>query len=190
MALDFFDLQSMRKNHPAWRLMSAGSEQADPFPRRAGEDLDDWAHSDKGRLRKFYPPGNDEALGEHSLTVESCDSYQMRLREWIQGKIDAEEQRVERINHSMSAIEFNTDCYIALEIQPSADNEIRLFRQELKSCTEGSFTGTGDDQYTEGKFVQVKSIIDRFKSRDDSTDMDRRWTDKVTDVRNWFTFAA
>ncbi len=31
------------------------------FPRTATQYLDDWAVNDKGWLRKFYPPGSDEA---------------------------------------------------------------------------------------------------------------------------------
>ena len=38
--------------------------------------------------------------------------------------------------------------------------------------------------------MQVKAIIDRFRGRDGTSDQDRRWTAKVTDVRNWFLFAA
>ena len=37
---------------------------------------------------------------------------------------------------------------------------------------------------------QVKAIVDRFRGREGLTELDRRWTSKVTDVRNWFLFAA
>ena len=46
------------------------------------------------------------------------------------------------------------------------------------------------DQYSEQKFLQVSRIIERFRGRDGLTEADRRWTRFVTDVRNWFTFAA
>jgi uncharacterized protein YPO0396 len=36
----------------------------------------------------------------------------------------------------------------------------------------------------------VKAIIDRFRGRDGLTELDRRWTAKVTDVRSWFLFGA
>jgi uncharacterized protein YPO0396 len=36
----------------------------------------------------------------------------------------------------------------------------------------------------------VKGIIERFRGREGQTDLDRRWTRKVTDVRNWFVFSA
>lgn len=38
-----------------------------------------------------------EALGEHSLTVESCDNRERDMRDWIQARIDAEESRIKRL---------------------------------------------------------------------------------------------
>ena len=36
----------------------------------------------------------------------------------------------------------------------------------------------------------VKSLVERFRGREGYTDIDRKWTAFVTDVRNWVTFAA
>ena len=36
----------------------------------------------------------------------------------------------------------------------------------------------------------MKSIIERFRGREGSSELDKRWTRKVSDVRNWFVFAA
>ena len=47
-----------------------------------------------------------------------------------------------------------------------------------------------DNQYSEAKFLQVKAIIERLRGREGLTEPDRRWAAKVTDVRNWFVFAA
>jgi uncharacterized protein YPO0396 len=98
--------------------------------------------------------------------------------------------RIEQINDSLSAIDYNPGRYIVLESQPSPDAEIRDFLQELRACTEGAVTGSDDVQYSDAKFLQVKAIIDRFRGRDGLTELDRRWTEKVSDVRNWFLFAA
>ena len=49
---------------------------------------------------------------------------------------------------------------------------------------------SGDDQYSEAKFLQVKRLIERFKGREGQTDADQKWTRLVTDVRNWYTFTA
>lgn len=112
----------------------------------------------------------------------------------FQSKLKSERQtiqeRIDRINQSLAGIEYNPGRYILLETQANQDAEIRDFQQQLRACTEGSLTGSEADQYAETKFLQVKAIIDRFRSREGTTELDRRWTRKVTDVRNWFQFAA
>ncbi|WP_010096769.1 ATP-binding protein [Burkholderia ubonensis] len=99
-------------------------------------------------------------------------------------------ERIERINESLRQIDYNAGRYIVLESQPSPDAEIREFQSDLRACTEGELTGSDDSQYSEAKFLQVKRIIDRFRGREGLTEQDRRWRAKVTDVRNWFLFAA
>jgi uncharacterized protein YPO0396 len=215
-----------------------------------------------------------EALGEHQLTVESCDNREQDMRGWLQTRIDNEDrkikilrdriitammayreafkletqeldvsieaafeyrkqldqlgrddlprfesrfkellnvntineianfnaqlareretikERIGRINESLTQIDYNPGRYIALESQISPDAEIRDFQSELRACTEGSLTGSEDTQYSEAKFLQVKAIIERFRGREGQSEADRRWTAKVTDVRNWFLFAA
>jgi uncharacterized protein YPO0396 len=63
---------------------------------------------------------------------------------------------------------------------------------DLRACTEGAVSPGADldDQYSEQKFLQVKRIIERFRGREGQTEVDRRWTSLVTDVRNWYIFAA
>lgn len=215
-----------------------------------------------------------EALGEHQLSVESCDNREQDMRSWLQNRIDAEQKRIDRvaqkiisamatfkqayeletadfdvslqaageyaellaqlnrddlprfeaqfkellnvntineianfnaqlareretirariaqINGSLTEIDYNPGRYISLAAQITPDAEIRDFQADLRACTEGALSGTEGAQYSEQKFLQVKSIIDRFRGREGSTDLDRRWTTKVTDVRNWFTFGA
>lgn len=215
-----------------------------------------------------------QALGEHQLSVESCDNREQDPRRWLQERIDAEDRRLARlterivnamrgfkeefkaetvdtdvslaalleyermlaglrgddlprfearfkellnvntineianfnaqlareretikervdfINQSLEAIDYNPGRYIKLVAQPSPDAEIRDFQQDLRACTEGALTGSGDEQYSEAKFLQVKAIIDRFRGREGFADADRRWTAKVTDVRNGFLFSA
>jgi uncharacterized protein YPO0396 len=98
--------------------------------------------------------------------------------------------RIAHINQSLGEIDYNPGRYIVLETQASPEADIRDFQQELRACTEGAVTGSEDAQYSELKFLQVKAIIDRFRGRDGLSEQDRRWTAKVTDVRNWFLFAA
>ena len=215
-----------------------------------------------------------EALGEHQLSVESCDNREQEVRKWLQDRIDAEDKRLARlterivnamrgfkeefkaetievdvslaalpeyermltglksddlprfearfkdllnvntineianfnaqlarereaikervdlINQSLQAIDYNPGRYIKVVALPSPDAEVRDFQQDLRACTEGAMTGSADEQYSEAKFLQVKAIIDRFRGREGLSDSDRRWTAKVTDVRNGFLFSA
>jgi uncharacterized protein YPO0396 len=99
-------------------------------------------------------------------------------------------ERIALINQSLTQIDYNPGRFIVLESQPTPDADIRDFQSELRACTEGSLTGSEDAQYSEAKFMQVKNIIDRFRGRDGQSELDKRWTAKVTDVRHWFIFGA
>ncbi|PRC91089.1 ATP-binding protein [Solimicrobium silvestre] len=215
-----------------------------------------------------------EALGEHNLSVESCDARERDLRGWLQTKIESEDgklnrlrdkivkamtsynnefrleteevdasidavfeydtmlaklaaddlprfearfkellnedtirevanfqsqlgreqinikDRITRINASLTGIDYNPGRFIELEAKPSMDTDIRDFQAELRACTEGTLTGSEDDHYSEAKFLQVKYIIERLRGRESLSELDRRWSNKVTDVRNWYSFAA
>ncbi len=215
-----------------------------------------------------------DALGEHRLTVESCDNRQSDMRDWLQARIDAETKKLERllerivdamrrykndwpvetsevdvsieaadeyramleqlraddlprfekrfkellnentirevanfqaqlhrerqeireridtINASLKQIDYNSNRYICLLAEPAQDADVREFLASLRACTEGVVTGSEDEQYSEQKFLQVKAIIERFRGREGQTELDQRWTRKVTDVRNWFVFSA
>ena len=214
----------------------------------------------------------DEALGDHRITVESCDNRQQDFRQWLQDRIDAEDKRLARlrerivdamrryqnawpqqtaevdcsmqavgdyramleqlqrddlprfearfkellnentirevagfqaqlnrereqireridtINCSLGSIDYNPNRYIKLLAEITGDADVRQFRQDLRACTEGVIGA--DDGYTEDKFLQVRAIIERLRGREGTTDLDRRWRRKVTDVRSWFVFSA
>lgn len=125
-----------------------------------------------------------ELLNEN--TIREVANFQSRLHRERQTIRD----RVAVINGSLKGIDYNTSRYIRLEADTCPDPEVRDFQQELRACTEGVLTGSGDAVYSEAKFLQVQRIIERFQGRPGSADMDRRWTSKVTDVRNWFVFSA
>lgn len=125
-----------------------------------------------------------ELLNENTIReVANFQSQLNRERESIR-------ERIGQINQSLTQIDYNPGRYISLEAHLNNDIEIREFQAELRACTEGALTGSDEEQYSEGKFLQVKQIIERFRGRTDYSDLDRRWTEKVTDVRNWFIFAA
>lgn len=125
-----------------------------------------------------------ELLNENTINeIAQFNSQLNRERETIK-------ERITRINASLTQIDYNDGRYIALEAQASIDAEIKDFRNDLRACTDSATTGSDDAQYSETKFLQVRRIIERFRGREEISEQDRRWTAKVTDVRNWFVFAA
>ena len=125
-----------------------------------------------------------ELLNENTIReIANFNSQLARERETIK-------ERIALINKSLTNIDYNKDRYIVLQAHLSQDIDIRDFQTELRACTEGAIIGSSESQYSEIKFLQVKSIIERFSGREGSIDQDKRWTTRVTDVRNWFGFAA
>lgn len=125
-----------------------------------------------------------ELLNEN--TIREVAGFQSQLRRESQDIHD----RIDTINQSLLDIDYNQGRYIVLEVHPSLDAEVRDFVQDLRTCTENTLTGSDDNAYSEAKFLEVRRIIERFRGRDGQTETDKRWTRKVTDVRNWFTFSA
>ena len=127
--------------------------------------------------------------------------FQKRLREntiqdmaIFQSKLftakDRIREKIEEINHSLYDIDYNKGHYIEIECVETLNAEIKKFRQQLKKCTDSSLSGS-EDQYNEEKFLEIEKILDRFSSsRPGHAEEDRKWTQMVTDVRNWFTFAV
>jgi uncharacterized protein YPO0396 len=125
-----------------------------------------------------------ELLNEN--TIREVAAFQGQLHKERQ----AIRERIDIINRSLKGIDYNPGRYITLLAEPTGDQEVRDFQQELRACTEGALSGNEEEQYTEQKFLQVKRIIERFRGREGTGELDKRWTQKVTDVRNWFVFSA
>jgi uncharacterized protein YPO0396 len=161
----------------------AETREIDPSVESAGEFRALLARLREDDLPRFEKRFKD-LLNQNTIReIANFNAHLNQERETIR-------ERVERINQSLVEIDYNPGRYIVLEATPAPDQDLRAFQSELRACTEGTFTGSEDDQYSEAKFLQVKSIIERFRGREGTTESDRRWTRKVTDVRNWFTFAA
>jgi uncharacterized protein DUF3375 len=72
---------------PNWRrawpitFTACAKSWEEAFPRRAEQYLDDWAADSRGWLRKYYPPGSDEAHFDLTPPTE-------RAIDWIAGFSD------------------------------------------------------------------------------------------------------
>lgn len=125
-----------------------------------------------------------ELLNEN--TIREIAAFQSRLYR----EQETIKDRIEVINDSLQGIDYNPGRYIFLELEKTVDAEVRDFQRDLRACTEGALTGSDDSHYSEQKFLQVQSIIERLRGREGTSEIDRRWRKKVTDVRQWFYFSA
>jgi len=119
-------------------------------------------------------------------TIRDIAGFQSQLNK----QADLIEARIATINSSLVDVEYNLGRYIKLEPIRSDYAEVRDFRAHLRACTDDAVSGEDFDQYSEQKFLQVSRIIERFRGREGMAEADRRWTRFVTDVRNWYMFAA
>ncbi|MHA7135280.1 ATP-binding protein [Oerskovia turbata] len=111
-------------------------------------------------------------------------------------------ERVEIINDSLRAIDYNPGRYIRLEMAPTPNTEVREFRADLRACTDGALgldlegrrdEDTGEETvayYSEERFLRVKAIVERFRGREGQAEADEAWKRRVTDVRSWFVLSA
>jgi uncharacterized protein YPO0396 len=174
-------------------IVKAMTEFRNAFPQDALEmdarieSLDDFAAM-RDRLSRDDLPRFEEKFKK--LLNQNAIRGIVQLQAHLRDHRDLIKERLEQINQSLKGLDYNDGRYIQIEADPSPDRDIKEFQLKLKACAEGSFTGSEGDQYSEAKFLQVKEIIERFRGRDNMTEADRRWTLKVTDVRNEFVFSA
>ena len=170
-------MQAYRHDFPAETTeVDASVDAADAYRAMLHQLATDDLPSHEARFKQLL---NENTINEIANFQAQLMRQQAEIRE-----------RIEAINGSLTHIDYNPGRYIALELSTSGDPEVRDFQQDLRKCTEGTVMGSDDPHYAERKFLEVRALIDRFRGRDGLTEIDRRWTGKVTDVRNWFVFAA
>ncbi|MDQ6895547.1 MAG: AAA family ATPase [Actinomycetota bacterium] len=168
-------MAQLRQTWPALTSeLDAAMEAADAYralrDRVAGDDLPRFEAEFKEQL-------NTNAIRE----IASFDS-------WLRQSAREIQSRIATINESLEAIEYNPGRSITLLYQTTPNQEVKDFRADLRACTDDALVG--DDLYSEGRFLQVTRILERFRGRTGQTEQDKRWTSLVTDVRSWFVFAA
>ena len=120
------------------------------------------------------------------------ERFKLRLNEKVgqeigvlRGNLNTErteiDERIKLLNVSLRKVPFGNGSHMKLVAKPVHDAEINTFRKELDACVSGQFEGT--PAADEARFKQIESLISKLREEE-------RWRLKVTDVRNWFDFAA
>ncbi|GJM32412.1 MAG: ATP-binding protein [Saprospiraceae bacterium] len=136
------------------------------------------------RLQQDDIPRHEERFREllKQGTIRSILTFKSKLEEYEQDIVE----KIERINTHLHEIDYNPGTYIRIAREEVRSEDILTFKQDLRACLSDVY-GDTDNIYTEEKFYQVKKLLDRFRG---DTEDDSRWTRRVTDVRQWYTFGA
>ncbi|GAA2529176.1 ATP-binding protein [Rarobacter incanus] len=108
---------------------------------------------------------------------------------WLGRQAGQIDDRIRTVNEALSAVPFNPGRFIRLEKELTTNHDVVQFKSDLRALTDDALADA-DGQYSEQRFLDVRRIIERFRGREGFAEADKRWTKQVTDVRNWFVFAA
>ena len=130
-----------------------------------------------------------EAEFRHQLTTNAVREL-AQFNAWLRREADEIRTRVDVINEALAAIDYNPGRIIVLVAEPTVNHDVKQFRADLRDATSGALEADDGTVDAERRFEQIRHLIERFKGRDGHADSDRVWLKRVTDVRNWYTFAA
>ncbi|MEY4530095.1 MAG: hypothetical protein RLZZ156_816 [Deinococcota bacterium] len=142
------------------------------------------------------------SLAEYQRLLERLErddlpKHREQFKEWLDDKITIaiksfqfhlekqEEDILESIkalNSALERIDYTPSTYIQLEAKKNPDVAIADFRNLLRACTPDQGQLQSLDMRQEN-FKRIKTLIERFSA-------DVKWTEKVTDVRQWRVFGA
>lgn len=159
-------------------------------------------------LQKFPDEGQDLAIGieyldsflglRQRIVDEDLPRHEQRFRERLNEKVIHEiglfraeleserrqiEDRIEVLNASLKQLEYRPGTHIQLEPRPVRDREVVEFQTRLRECIESSFDDSA--AANEARFERIRELVEKLRDENN-----RRWRDKVTDVRRWFDFVA
>ncbi|MEJ7646179.1 MAG: ATP-binding protein [Chryseolinea sp.] len=170
------------------RIINTMREYKEKFPAESLELSDEIAARSEylEKLKKILHeglPAHEETL-KTMLNKNTIDDIVA-----FDNKLDIHEKeirnKIRNINQHLREIEFNKGTYIELIADRNRDQDIKIFKEDLKACYSNILDTS--DAYTEDRFNDVQKILNRFRSNENR---DTEWTNKVTDVRNWFDFNA
>lgn len=130
-----------------------------------------------------------EAEFRHQLTTNAIREL-AQFSTWLRRQADDIRQRIDRINDALRAIDYTEGRIIQLVAEPTVNHDVRQFRADLREATSDALGSAERSDLLESRFEQIRQLIERFGGREGHADADKAWLKRVTDVRNWYTFAA
>ena len=104
----------------------------------------------------------------------------------FKSSLEAQEEEIQLsidgLNESLREIPYTDSTYIELRCDATRDREIRDFKSDLSFCLGDVARQSAEDNEERYQNIQAR-LIQRFQAEE-------RWTNKVTDVRNWLDFSV
>ncbi len=167
------------------RKMSAFLKDFQRYAESADADL-----AALGEFRRFLDRIEREDLPRHrqrfkELLNENVINDIVGFHQSLRRQEEEIRERIEALNQTLRGIDYSPTTYIVLQTRSNRDVDIQGFRSMLADCVPdlGRPDAADDKEASEQSFHKIRVIIDRFREDD-------RWTEKVTDVRNWIDFSA
>lgn len=175
--------QHLREEHAkhAIRAMTAflGNYKDLQTDLQDGEEyIDDFLRYEEN-LRRDDLPRHEAKF--HELMSGDVIAHLVQFQITLEDHCDKIEAKVRSLNHTLRDITYSDRTYISILASNTSDVDVRSFRSKLKTCLEHNLNL--DDSTRPVVFTRVSELIDIFRSKPD-------WTAKVTDTRNWLSFAV
>jgi uncharacterized protein YPO0396 len=135
------------------------------------------------RLQKDALPKYEQRF--RSLLREQSDQNLMLLSTHLDQERKAIRDRMELVNESLKAAEFNAGSHLIIETADKMLDDVRTFKQHLKDALSHSLSS--DPAAAEQRFSVLQALVKRLSSKDAS---DEKWRSIVLDVRQHVEFIA
>ncbi|MEM1063668.1 MAG: SbcC/MukB-like Walker B domain-containing protein, partial [Planctomycetota bacterium] len=130
----------------------------------------------------------------HEDLPRHTDRFKVSLNEKVigdiglfRGQLDYERHsiasRIEVLNESLKTVDFRPGTFIQIEARETSNAEIVEFRKQLRDCI--GDTERDDAESNEFRYDRIRKLVDRLGDENE-----RRWRERVVDVRQWFNFVA
>ena len=104
-----------------------------------------------------------EAFGDQSLTVESCDNREREMRDWLQVKIDSEDRKLSRLGEKIirAMTEYKEEWKLEtreVDVNIAAGKEYRSMFEQLQADDLPRFEGRFKDLLNENTIREVANF--------------------------------
>ncbi|MBR9800405.1 hypothetical protein GYB59_01305 [bacterium] len=124
--------------------------------------------------RKFKERLNEEVTKEVALFNNALRQEEKEIAD-----------KITQLNIALANVDYdaNRGTYMRLDPRRVNDKEIESFRRSLRECLDDSLDSS--DEANQVRFQRIQTLVERLADKERAT-----WRSKVTDVRNWYDFAA